>query len=335
MNGAADSAVLARRARRLLRWYPAAWRARYGEEFTELLIADLAELPRCWRRTADVARGGLRARLANAGLAAFPLDPEASRRASLAALTGSAATFLTVGAALWAQLAVSWQWAPPATSAVATAMVAMSAAMLLLTVLAFAAFVPVAWGTARAFAQGRGRRLRLPAALLTAGTAVLVAGGRHFGNGWPGTGGHWWPHQGLVPGGIAAFAWACTLSVSSYWAHPAALASFPVAELAWMLVSPAAACCVITGSVLLVRRVRWPATALRYEKILGVAAGMGMAAFLAGALCWVAAAPGPGILFRPGAIGEAGLGVMAVALAASGQALRRIWRVEPATAARR
>jgi hypothetical protein len=186
-SGPADSAALARRARRLLRWYPATWRARYGEEFTELLMADLAELPRCWHRTADVARGGLRARLADAGLAASPLNAAASRRASLAALTGSAATFLTTGAALWAQLTVSWQWGPPATIAVATAMVVMSAGMLLFAVLAFAAFVPLAWAAVRDFARGRGRRLRLPAVLLTAGATVLVTGGRHFGNGWPGT----------------------------------------------------------------------------------------------------------------------------------------------------
>jgi hypothetical protein len=43
----------------LLRWYPRAWRARYGEEFTELLLADLAERPRSAARTADVIRGGL------------------------------------------------------------------------------------------------------------------------------------------------------------------------------------------------------------------------------------------------------------------------------------
>jgi hypothetical protein len=32
----------ARRSALLLRWYPASWRARYGEEFTELLLAELA-----------------------------------------------------------------------------------------------------------------------------------------------------------------------------------------------------------------------------------------------------------------------------------------------------
>ena len=34
-----------RRVRRLLRWYPSPWRARYGEEFAELLTAHIADEP--------------------------------------------------------------------------------------------------------------------------------------------------------------------------------------------------------------------------------------------------------------------------------------------------
>jgi hypothetical protein len=49
------------RAHRLLRWYPKEWRLRYGEEFTELLVDDIAERPRSWRRTVDVARSGIAA----------------------------------------------------------------------------------------------------------------------------------------------------------------------------------------------------------------------------------------------------------------------------------
>jgi hypothetical protein len=57
-----DRAEAERRARRLVRWYSKAWRRRYGEEFTELLIADIVERPRSWRRTSDVALRGLAAR---------------------------------------------------------------------------------------------------------------------------------------------------------------------------------------------------------------------------------------------------------------------------------
>jgi hypothetical protein len=217
--------------RLLLCWYPRSWRARYGEEFAELLIAEFAEQPRSWRRTADVARAGLLARLASAGLThasltGDSLDPAAGRRASLATLACSIAVFLTVGASMWAQLTVGWQWAPPATNGGAIAMAVMSAAMLLLAVLALLAAVPAVAAVAASI-RGQVPRLRRPILLMAGGALVLLLGGRHFGNAWPGTGGHWWPDQGLVPGGIAAFSWACTLSVTSYWAHPAALASFP------------------------------------------------------------------------------------------------------------
>jgi hypothetical protein len=62
--GVTDREGAERRARRLLRWYPKAWRLRYGDEFTQLLIADIGERPRSWRRTLDVARRGLAARVA-------------------------------------------------------------------------------------------------------------------------------------------------------------------------------------------------------------------------------------------------------------------------------
>ena len=104
-DGSRSSGGPGRRAGRLLLWYPAGWRARYGGEFTKLLVAEFAEQPRSWRR----------------------------------------------------------------------------------------------------------------------GAGVMIAGSHHFENCWPGTGAHAWGQQGLVPGGVAAFCWASTLSVSSYWAHPVLL----------------------------------------------------------------------------------------------------------------
>lgn len=52
-----------RRARRLLRWYPKRWRARYGDEFTQLLIDDISDRPRSWHRTANVVQNGVALRL--------------------------------------------------------------------------------------------------------------------------------------------------------------------------------------------------------------------------------------------------------------------------------
>ena len=322
-RGPAPDPATARRVRHLLRWYPGSWRERYGEEFAELLLADLAEQPRAWRYTANVARCGLAARLATAGLAGYPADPAAGTRACLGTLTCSLAVFLTVGTTMWAQLAVAWQWAPPASAATTVAMLLMSGSLVLLAVLALLAAIPASWAAIRASVRHRAARLRGPAALAGAGVLVLAIGARHFGNGWPGTGGHWWPHQGLAPGGIAAFGWAATLSVTAYWAHPAALASFPLAELIWMLVSPAAMLCLATGAVQLVRRLEVPARVLRYETWLGRAAVAGMIVFLSGALCWVSQGGPVQALFHAGGIDAGGLAVLAAALATGGRAASR------------
>ena len=50
--------------------------------------------------------------------------------------------FLTFGTAMWAQLAVGWQWAPPATTATTVAMLLMSGPLLFLALLALLADPP-------------------------------------------------------------------------------------------------------------------------------------------------------------------------------------------------
>jgi hypothetical protein len=318
------------RAARLLRCYPRAWRARYGEEFTELLAADLAERPRSPARTADVIRGGIVARLTEAGLCGLaPDDAERAgrrARASLASLACCAAVFLGFGTAMWSQLAIGWQWSAPDTAA-AVATVVMSVAMLALAVLALLAALPVARVVAARIARGRVRDLLGPSALFLAGLTVMVVGSRHFGNGWPGTGGHPWTRLGPVPGGVAAFSWASTLSVSSFWAHPAALAAFPAAELTWMALSPLALACLVTGAAAVVRRTELSPAALRFETRLARAACLTMAVFLGAGCVWIAdRAPRPGSLFHPGAIDVAGLAVMCLALATGWQAARQAAR---------
>jgi len=319
----------ARRAARLLRWYPAAWRDRYGEEFTELLIADIAERPRSKTRALDVARGGIVARLADAGLAGTAaLPPRAATgtapaaryrqvRASLVSLGCAAAAFLAVGAALWSQLTIGWQWSPSAAAPAAAATVITSAAMLAFLALGALAALPVLCAVVVQVTRRRRKTLIVPAAIMTAAMTVLFAGGRHFGNGWPGTGGH----RGMVPGGLAAFEWATSLSVSAYWAHPGALAAFPPAELAWMAVSPVALACAVAAAATLVRRTELPPRLLAFEARLAVAACAAMAVFLAGCSCWVATG-GQRSLFHAGLIDVGGVAVLALALGVAQQAAR-------------
>jgi len=313
----------AQRAARLLRWYPKGWRSRYGEEFAELLISDIGERPRSRSRTADVIRGGIVARLASAGLCGCAPEAAAQVRASLAALACCAAVFLGIGGAMWSQLTIGWQWSEPDTAATAGATVVMSAAMLAFAVLALAAALPVAASVVSRIAHGEPEGLIGPSLLFVGGAAIAFAGGRHFGNGWPGTGGHPWVLQGMVPGGVAAFSWASTLSVSSYWAHPSALASFPAAELAWMALSPLVMVGLVGGGAALVRRTELSARVLDFEIRLGNAACAAMAVFLGGCCAWIVdGGPGPRNLFHPGAIDTAGAVVMTIAFVAARQAAR-------------
>jgi hypothetical protein len=315
--------VAARRAARLLRWYPRAWRSRYGEEFAELLIADISERPRSRTRAADVVRGGIVARLAAAGLCGYTLEASAQVRTSLTSLSCCVAIFLGFGATMWSQLTIAWQWSEPDATATTVAMGLMSAAMLAFAVLAVAASVPVLASAGSRLARGRWHGLLGPAALVVACAVIVFLGGRHFGNGWPGTGGHPWARQGLVPGGVAAFSWASTLSVSSYWAHPGALASFPAAELAWMALSPLAVIGLVGGAATLVRRTDLSARVLDFETRLGTAACAVMAVFLGGCCTWILnQEPGPRNLFHPGAIDTAGVVVLTIAFAAARRAAR-------------
>jgi hypothetical protein len=298
----------------LVRWYPAAWRARYAEEFVELLAADIAERPLSWRRTADVARNGLAARLGLGGLV-HGLEPARRARASLASLTSATGAFLTVGIAMWSQLAIGWQWSRPATQGTAVAFVLMTYLVVAFGLLALLAAVPYVWACARSLVRGNGRRTLFPLALLVLATAGMAVGARHFATGWPGIGGHPWVHQHLVPGRLAALAWASTLSVTSYWAHPGALRGFPATEVVWMAASPAALGCLIVAAAQLVRRVELSPRALRFELGLARLGCVAMIGFVVAPCFWIlGGGSGPRNLFHIGAIDLVDLAVMGAML---------------------
>ncbi|HUE06941.1 MAG TPA: hypothetical protein VMP41_05910 [Acidimicrobiales bacterium] len=318
------SASVRQRAERQVRWYPKEWRARYGEEFTELLVAELEERPRSLRRDVDLARSGLTARVAAAGLGGQPLEAEGSGRRSLATLAAALSVFSVVAVALWAQLTIGWQWAPPATRATSLAMVVMSVGILAVGTLCLLAIAPVAWVALRSIAT-RWRHLLGPVGLVVGALVVLAVGTHHFANGWPGTRGHPWTEQGIVPGGVAAYAWASTLFVTSYWLHPAALAHFPGGEVAWMLVSPVAVAALIVGATRIVRRVDLSSRVIRYERRLGLLAAMTTALYLTGAALWIVdGGAGPRNLFHIGSIDNVELAALALLVFVAGRAAGRV-----------
>ena len=318
------------RARLLVRCYPPAWRARYGEEFVQLLIDDISERPRAASRTIDVIRGGMITRLARTGLTGDALEAPQQLRAGLAALGLATSVFLAAGIAIWAQLTIGWQWSAPAAPATRVAMLLMCGTTLGLALLAALAALPVLWTICRELGAGRGAHLIASLVMAGAGCAVLVVGSIHFGHGWPGTGGHPWAGRGIVPGAVARFCWAATLWITSYWAHPGALASFPASEIGWMFASPIAMVAMLLGAAGTLRRLPLSARVLRYQSWLGLAAGLVMACFLAGAASWViSGGPAPHELFRVGAIDCVGVVVMAAALVVAFRAAQRAFSAQP------
>jgi hypothetical protein len=313
---------LDRRAARLLRCYPRSWRERYGEEFAELLVADLAEHPHSSRRTVDIVGNGLLARLSVAGLGDGPIGRP---QAALATVGVAAVGFAACGLSLWSQLLVGWRTSPPNSHAAIAGVLGMSIAAGYLAAIALLAAIPIlrdVLGEARA----RGaRRLIGPLGTTITAVAVLVVGGHHFSAALPAATSHAWRSQRLVPDRLAGFGWAETLGISTYWAHPSDLLALPRTELAWMIISPAALIGAVIGAVATVRRVALAATTLRYEVKLTKAAAAGMLLFLAAAALWVVVSHrGPNGVFRAGSLDLLLIAVMAAALTIARTAALRI-----------
>ncbi|MBO0768387.1 MAG: hypothetical protein J2O48_06850 [Solirubrobacterales bacterium] len=253
-----------RRAARLVRLYPRAWRERYGDELLDLLVADIEERPRAHTRTLDVVRCALPLRIRQFGTTSAPL------------------LFALAGLALWAQMTISWRWEPPANAAARNGMLLMFAGVLALG-------AGTAWGCLRRIGSlCRSRRSTLWLVIAAASSVTLVLASVHFGHAWPGTGGHPWHGRELVPSWLAAPVWAATLWISTYWAHPGALAHFPATVIVWMLAAPA----LIAVTVLSWHKAVAATAAHVVDKRNLVMFG-GMFALAAGAATWILAQHGP------------------------------------------
>jgi hypothetical protein len=219
---------------RLLRWYPRAWCERYGDEFAELLNAEIEEQPQSWRRDLDVRRHGVQARFAAAGFGAGPVrDPAAVRSVQAFALTG----FVAATVSLWGQILRGSSAAPYAHPAVAAMRIVIAATLAILG--GWAAVN--AWGLAtRTASVLRTHRRDVVPALLQTGIGLTAFGGGltiALSN----------LHERITPTLLSR---ALTQSISTYWAHPAMLVhSSDGSTVSWTLLSPVAVVLVVSGLV--------------------------------------------------------------------------------------
>jgi hypothetical protein len=311
-----------RRAEWLLRWYPRDWRARYGEEFLELLVAEIGEQPGNLGRTVDVAFSGLMARLAGLGLRGNTVDQSDRSRRCLATAGGALVVLLTFAVSMWSQLDIAERRADPTTRVTHQAIILMTIAVAVCLAATAIAAIPVTFISVVIASRRPELGLRRPVGLFVSATAVLAAGAVGFRHGWPGA------HPGLPnsvgPGGVGGVLWAATIGVSAYWAHPSILFSLPVTEIAWMAVSSVAVAMAAGGATLTLRRIDVPPVALPFLGIAARVALAGLGLFVSGTLIWmVDGAAGPGNLFQAGTVDFIGLAVIGVALAVAGRAVGR------------
>jgi hypothetical protein len=313
-----------RRADRLLRWYPKEWRDRYGDEFGELLVAEVSERARSWPRSVDVACNGVMARLASGGLVGRTVNPSDQTRRSLVTFGWAAAAFLVFAISMWSQLTIAWRASMPATSSTYTAIIIMTVAVIIFVTAALVATVPLAWTVVVSAARRRTPGLLRPVLLFWLGATTLIVGGHHFQHGWSGTGGYPWAHRAIIVGSVLKFMWTSTLAVSAYWAHPAGLLRFPASEIAWMTISAIALIMTVTGAAKTIRRLDMSRRLLRFQSYTAKAATFGFSLFLFGTITWlIVGGTGPANLFQAGTVDRVGLTVMTAALAVAVRAAQR------------
>lgn len=303
-----------RRARRLLHWYPHSWRERYGEEFSALLVDSINADGLTLHGAFDIARAGCVARWRAGGLARES-SANAAPGAELAWVLGATGVFLFLANGVWSQLEVDWQWGRPwdVATMVGFAVMTISLGTLVLAIIGLCCAAVV--GGLRAGAPSV-RRLVVPVGVAAAGWVVFVAGAVHFAARWPGTGAHPWSLQGVIPGGVGAFSWSATLSLTTYWFHPNQLAAFPTSEVLWMAISPLAVLAAIGGSAAAVTRLRVHSSKTSFESGFSGALGLSMVTFAAGAAIWLAdgATGQPHLMFHKGLINVLELLALSVAV---------------------
>ncbi|HEY1690206.1 MAG TPA: hypothetical protein VGF95_15230 [Solirubrobacteraceae bacterium] len=96
-----------RTTRRWLRCYPASWRARYGEELADLILATSSGEAIAWSTRLDVLRSGAGERLRRFGLGSGARATARVRAGALITLCGFA--IFLVGAAVFQRFAENWQ----------------------------------------------------------------------------------------------------------------------------------------------------------------------------------------------------------------------------------
>jgi hypothetical protein len=249
----------ARTGERLLRFYPSAWRRRYGEELKELIVEASARGGVTWRTRLDVALSGSRERVRAAGLE--PSGSPADRIRARVLLVLCAWAVFALGGMVVGKFSEHWQDAVPvsAGSSGRFAFSLLIAAACCGSALVLAGVAVVAPAFLRFLKRGGWRQARRPLArTLSAGTILVAAtaGLAIWGGGLD-------AHQ--REGGDVLYA---------------------IGFVAWALLVITAFLTATAAAVEIARKVELPASVLRALAWIGAGTALAMAVVSAATIVW-------------------------------------------------
>jgi hypothetical protein len=169
-----------RRAMRLLRWYPPAWRERYGEEFVDHLEQELADQPINLGRTINIAYKGLVARVSDMGLSNDEVSSEGLTRAALGTSFALIALMAVTMLDFWSRAMLAWSGRRYHPIPVSATTGILTVAMGLLLVVLVAIVLTISVSVLRQIVHGRARPLVGPSVLAVVSGGFLLYVARIF-----------------------------------------------------------------------------------------------------------------------------------------------------------
>jgi hypothetical protein len=329
-----------RRAKRLLRWYPIAWRERYGEEFLDHLEQELAERPHDRGRSINIAYKGLVARVGDVGLSSSTVGSEDRTRAALGTSFALSALAAIITLNFWSRAMGLWsarRYHPIPVSAtagiltVATAFLVVVLMVMVMTVIIFAL---------RQVVRGRARPLLWPSIFAVVSGALLLYSVRWLPR-MLGRYSHMfqgalrWTHLGSTIYAFAQITWELTQRWVQLWGQGST--GTPTAMIAVNDLVPFALLVFGVAIALLMRRVELPRISARFGLAIVVLLGALIGVFVLTYLVWLTAGGPMGThYFVPegslaGVIYLVFLALIAVLIGRSGLLARRFERTPQIT----
>ena len=273
-----------RRAQRLLRWYPASWRQRFGVEFGALIEDELSEHPHSASRTFDVIRKGLAARGVDLGITGQPIEPARRVSAGLASTSLVSVLFAAVAIHPWAWTVLTWNgWAPRRAGVVQTVTTGvMTVALLALVAVLSIGIIALAVSSLYRIVRRSQWRLALPVAGLSIGMVALGVSSNYLLRYTVARGGIVWGDPGTAMKQLAGAAYFEVTKITTTTLAPHVGWSYDL----WRVVPVVSTALIGMSTAVLIRRMTIGSRRLRTVRITVVVLTSLMILVMASYLAW-------------------------------------------------